>query len=132
MSKIIFILHFFIFLSPLFPPSFLLQMNKDSQMWPSFAVSSSRAPSDRRQSPGTTANLATNSTLPYEEEMSGMFTLKRKKEKNGEPDISRSSSVSSHSQRSSSSSGGGHRRRSQSIDPGLNNRTSRSSSHNHN
>jgi hypothetical protein len=113
--------------------SLTAEMNKDSQMWPSFTASP-RAPSDRHNSPRATATA--DPSLPYEEEMSGMFTLKRKKDRGGgggEGEYSRSSSVSSHSQRSSSSSGGGHRRRSQSIDPGLGNRTSRGNSHqNHN
>ena len=65
--------------------------------------------------------------LPYEEEMSGMFTLKRKKEKGGGEEISRSLSVLSRS----SSSSGGHCRRSQFIDPAANSRTSRSSGQNH-
>ena len=115
------------------------QMNKESQLWPSFTVSSKPTDHHRRQSPHPSNPQDTS--LPYEEEMSGMFTLKRKKDKAGavvEGELSRSSSVSSHSQRSSSSSGGGHRRRSQSIDPGLGNRTSLSSrgngtpSHTHN
>ena len=115
------------------PPHSFLQMNRDSQVWPSFSAPSKNSP-DCRQSPGATPNSANPSTLPYEEEMSGMVTLKRKKNGGGgaEGDLSRSSSVSSHSQRSSSSSGGGHRIRSQSTDPGLSNRTSRGTSHNHN
>ena len=110
-----------------------LQMNRESQMWPSFSVPA-KTTTERHRSPHNNHNTTDkgNESLPYEEEMSGMFTLKRKKDKgSGAGDISRSSSVSSHSQRSSSSSGGGHRRRSQSTDPGLSNRTSRTSAQNH-
>ena len=97
-------------------------------MWPMFSVPA-KTTTDRH-SPRTSAQKL--ESLPYEEEMSGMFTLKRKRDKGGaSDDMSRSSSVSSHSRRSSSSSGGGHRRRSQSIDPAVSNRTSRNSAQNH-
>ena len=105
----------------------LLQMNRDTQMWPSFSVPTKTSGGERHNSPRTSTGK--QELLPYEEEMSGMFTLKRKKDKgSGGEQVSRSSSVSSHSHRSSSSSGSGHRRRSQSIDPGHSNRTSSRSS----
>jgi hypothetical protein len=106
------------------------EMTRESQMWPSFSIPA-KTTTERHRSPHNSTDKG-NESLPYEEEMSGMFTLKRNKDKgSGAGDMSRSSSVSSHSQRSSSSSGGGHRRRSQSTDPGLTNRTSRTSAQNH-
>lgn len=100
------------------------QMNRDSQMWPVFSTPVKT--SSGRRSPHD--SIRKEESLPYEEEMSGMFTLKRKKEKEkmaGE-EISRSSSISS---RPSSSESSGHRRRSQSMEPSQS-RTSRSSSQN--
>lgn len=53
-------------------------MNQDTEKWPVFNQAASKQKSRSHES------LAHKDSLPYvEEEMSGMFTLKRKKEKEG-------------------------------------------------
>lgn len=57
---------------------FFLQMNQDTEKWPVFNQASSKQKSRSHES------LAHKDSLPYlEEENSGMFTLKRKKDKEG-------------------------------------------------